>query len=416
MTKNTLKKDYFWNSLGALLQSALSPLLLIVVTRLNGIDDSGLFSFALAISIIFWAIGMWGGRTFQVSDVKKEFTNQSYIMVRIMLAVLMIVGALLFSTLNSYDTTKTIIILSLVMLRALDSIADSLYGVMQVGGRLYIAGKSLTYKFFTGGIVFVIVDILTNNLILACISMVAISALIVFIYDIPKSKKIGDIGFANQKITETVLQAASIMMRTWPIFIVAFLSAFSLNIPRYFLDLYHPDEIGYFGIIAMPITLIVLFVTFILQPNIVAISKLFAKKDYKRFDKFVSKLTLVCGLICAGVIVIIALCGVPVLNLIFGVSFENYYVSLLVIAAGAAANAYVAIYTNIFIIMRHFKAIFYILLLTNIALIPFSIYFVREYSLLGAVSLFTIVNMIQAIGLTIAYKVLLKKVGLHEKN
>ena len=34
------KKDYIWNSLGSLLQSAISPVLLIVITRLNGIDTS----------------------------------------------------------------------------------------------------------------------------------------------------------------------------------------------------------------------------------------------------------------------------------------------------------------------------------------------------------------------------------------
>ena len=69
MTKS-VRKDYFWNTLGALLQSALSPLLLIVVTRVNGIDDSGIFSFAFSVAIIFWALGMWGGRTYQVSDTK----------------------------------------------------------------------------------------------------------------------------------------------------------------------------------------------------------------------------------------------------------------------------------------------------------------------------------------------------------
>jgi len=42
-----IKKDYLWNSLGSLLQSAISPVLLIIITRLNGIDDSGLFIDAL---------------------------------------------------------------------------------------------------------------------------------------------------------------------------------------------------------------------------------------------------------------------------------------------------------------------------------------------------------------------------------
>ena len=54
-----IKKDYLWNSLGSLLQSAISPVLLIIITRLNGIDDSGLFSFALSLSVVFWAVSLW---------------------------------------------------------------------------------------------------------------------------------------------------------------------------------------------------------------------------------------------------------------------------------------------------------------------------------------------------------------------
>lgn len=81
--KQNIKKDYLWNTIGVLAQNAISPLLLIVVTRLNGVDDSGLFSFAFSLALIFWAIGIWGGRTYQVSDVKHEFTPQSYIFVRI---------------------------------------------------------------------------------------------------------------------------------------------------------------------------------------------------------------------------------------------------------------------------------------------------------------------------------------------
>jgi hypothetical protein len=69
------KKDYIWNSIGSFLQSAISPILLIVITRLNGVGDSGLFSFAMSLSVVFWAISLWGGRTYQVSDVKKEFSS-----------------------------------------------------------------------------------------------------------------------------------------------------------------------------------------------------------------------------------------------------------------------------------------------------------------------------------------------------
>src|SRR5688572_18924963 len=113
--QNNMRKDYLWNTIGVFSQSAISPLLLIAVTRINGINDSGIFSFAFSVSIIFWVIGLWGGRTYQVSDVVNKYSHRSYIMLRIILAIFMLAGALAFSMINSYDATKTTIIIMLVL-------------------------------------------------------------------------------------------------------------------------------------------------------------------------------------------------------------------------------------------------------------------------------------------------------------
>ena len=56
---DTLKKAFFWNTVGVFMQNAISPLLLIVITRINGIDASGLFSFAASISIVLFAFVMF---------------------------------------------------------------------------------------------------------------------------------------------------------------------------------------------------------------------------------------------------------------------------------------------------------------------------------------------------------------------
>ena len=119
-----IKKDYLWNSLGSLLQSAISPVLLIIITRLNGIDDSGLFSFAISLSVVFWAVSLWGGRTYQVSDVKREFSSGGYVAVRFIASLIVAISAVVFCVLNGYSTTKTGLIMILVTFKILESIAD----------------------------------------------------------------------------------------------------------------------------------------------------------------------------------------------------------------------------------------------------------------------------------------------------
>ena len=87
----------------------------------------------------------------------------------------------------------------------------------------------------------------------------------------------------------------------------------------------------------------------------------------------------------------------------FGLNFSNYKLSLIIVVTGATINALVSIFINILIIVRRLKAQSYILLITNIALIMFSIVFVGRYGLLGGVILFTGVNCIQALLLYMVY-------------
>lgn len=404
-----IKKDYFWNTLGVLAQNAISPLLLIAVTRVNGVADSGLFSFAFSLAIVFWALGIWGGRTYQVSDVKHEFTPRSYVALRVILSIVMIVGSIAFCVINEYEPIKTATILALVLFKAIESIADAVYGILQVHGRLFITGKSLLLKAILGLIIFIIVDTFTKDIFLGSLGVVGANLLVMLAYDLPNARKFDKVWIPFSSLVAFVKEALVIMKRTWPIAVVILLSMFSLLIPRYFVDSYHEEQIGYFGILAMPITALGLIITFIMQPNIVKLSQKFSKKYYEKFHSIVKNLLIWAGVL--GVMVLIAtyFIGIQALELVFGVSFSDYQLALTIMVLGAVLNAYVTIYVNLLTIMRHFKGQFYTLLLTNICLVAASIVFVKAYGLVGAVTLYTFVNLLQAIILSGVYKSLLRR-------
>lgn len=409
MINHSLRKDYIWNSIGVFAQNAISPILLIVITRVNGIFDSGIFSFAFSVAIIFWAFGMWGGRTYQVSDVTKEFTNRSYIMVRLMLAAVMIIGAVIFAIINHYDVVKSWIIIALVLFKAVESIADSLYGILQVNGRLYISGKSLLYKAVLGIGVFLVVETIWHSILIGCLGIIGVNLLVLFAYDVPSVIKQESIYFDVRQIGWHLQTAVEIIKRCSPIAVVIFLTMFSLNVPRYFIDMFHVDQVGPFGIIAMPITLLALVITFVLQPNIVQLSRKLDQGQLAVFDTIVTKLALIASGIGIVVLFITYLFGVPLLQLVFGINFEPYRLSLIIIVIGAIANVTVTVYINVLTIMRHFKAQFYILLVTNIVLVLVSAMLVKQYGILGGASLFAIVNFIQALLLISTYKFSLKR-------
>ncbi len=400
------KKDYIWNSIGSFLQSAISPILLIVITRLNGVGDSGLFSFAMSLSVVFWAISLWGGRTYQVSDVKKEFSSGDYIVVRFISSLIVAVFSISFCVLSGYDLIKTELIMVLVSFKILESIADSMYGVLQIHNRLYIAGISLTMKSVFSFMLFTLVDILTKNIIYGALSIFIVNIVVVIFYDIPWMKHVESVGLTKKNI----MQAGKIMKKTAEVFVVVFLTMFSLNIPRYFLDKYHYDQIGYFGIMAMPITLLTLFISFVLQPNVVNLSELLKKKKIKEFTKIVSKIDFITFTLGILFVVSSYLIGVWALNTVFGIDINNFRIDLTIMVIGAVANAFVSIYVNLLIILRRFKGQFYTLLVTNILAVILSVYLIDRLAMLGSVLVFMIISFLQAIILLFIYKRSLKNV------
>ena len=411
-----IKKDYLWNSLGSLLQSAISPVLLIVITRLNGIDDSGLFSFALSLSVVFWAVSLWGGRTYQVSDVKREFSSGGYIAVRFIASLIVAISAAVFCVLNGYNATKTGLIMILVTFKILESIADSLYGVLQIHHKLYVAGISLTMKAMFGFTAFMAVDIVTKNVIYGTLAILLVNVLIILLYDVLWVRRVEVITANKKLLKEYTGQAIAIMKHTSAVFVVMFLTMFSLNIPRYFLDKSHPDQIGYFGIMAMPITLLGLFISFIIQPNVVNLSELLAKGKLKEFARIVSKINHITFGIGVLSVVLSYLVGVWVLNTIFGININNFQLDLTIMVIGAAANAFVSIYVNLLIIMRRFKGQFYTLLLTDILAVAVSMCLIERLAMLGSVLVFMLISFLQLALLLVIYKRSLKDAIITDKD
>ena len=330
-------------------------------------------------------------------------------------SLIVAVSAVVFCVLNGYNTTKTGLIMILVAFKILESIADSLYGVLQIHRKLYIAGISLTMKAILGFGVFIVVDIVTKNVMYGALAILLVNALIILLYDVLWVRRVEAIAMNKKFIKEYAGQAVVIMKRTSAVFVVVFLTMFSLNIPRYFLDKSHPDQIGYFGIMAMPITLLGLFISFIIQPNVVNLSELLVKGRLKEFARIVSKINQITFGMGVLSVVLSYLIGVWILNVIFGININNFRLDLTIMVIGAAANAFVSIYVNLLIIMRRFKGQFYTLLLTDILAVVMSVCLIEQLAMLGSVLVFMLISFLQVALLLFIYKRSLKDAIITDK-
>lgn len=157
------KKNFIWNTLGTGLNAFNSLFFMIIATRINGVEKAGVFSIAFSTACILYAIGLYAGRVYQVTEPDKKITNKDFIASRIITDIIMMVALIVFCIVRRYDTQKFIIFFLLTLYKALEAFSDVIYGVLQKHEKLDIVGKSLFWKSLLSIILFLVVNILLKT-------------------------------------------------------------------------------------------------------------------------------------------------------------------------------------------------------------------------------------------------------------
>lgn len=104
---NTTKKDYIWNMIGSVCYSASSFYYMMLVTRICGVNDGGVFALAFATAQLLLTFGRYGMRTYQATDVRCNYTFLEYGTSRVLTCAGMILFAWIYSAAAGYSSYKT---------------------------------------------------------------------------------------------------------------------------------------------------------------------------------------------------------------------------------------------------------------------------------------------------------------------
>lgn len=345
------KKNYIWNTIGSTLFSFNSLFLAIIVTRINGIANAGIFSLAFSTAGIINYIALYSGRTYQIANTNEKFTDGLFILLRIITVLIAIVFSLGFVLVNNYDVYKATIVLLLCILKCIEALSDVFYGILQKQNYLYIAGESLTFKSLFALLAFVVIDIITHNLVLAIAVFLFVNILFLIFFDIQQSKNRCGMNLSLNRLN--FIELAQMGIYT---FLFTVLIMIIMNLPKYFIDYFlnNADQ-GIYGILTMPATFIMMLAQFILQPSLLYLTNCKEQKDYQLFDSRVLK---ICITILSSLIIIIPTAyflGVPVLQIIYGVSLEGYRLGLILIIIGSAFYAVSNILLNALVVLDNTK-------------------------------------------------------------
>ena len=376
-----LKKSYFWNTLGSGLNSFNSLFFLILVTRINGIKDGGIFTFSYATACMFYVIAIYSGRTYQVTEQEKNIGDNEFIFHRVLSSILMMVVSFIFCLFNHYSSYKFLILILLCLFKCIEAICDVFYGIMQKNDRLDIVGKSMFFRSLLVILLFALIDYFTHNLVISCISIIIVNILMLIFIDI----RIG-IGMKEKISFINYNWGLKIFIFGFFTFGFSFIANYLVNAPRYAIDsIMSEDFQTIFGIIVMPASIIMLINQFIIQPIIVMLKDSFIKKDKGKFLRLVFR--VIGATFLVGLLAIIAayFLGIPVLNFMYHLELREYLFDLLLVLFGATLYTVASVLSNALIVLRKTKVQFGIYVFVSIFAFLISYKLVRLYNFNGAI-------------------------------
>lgn len=343
-------RDFLWNTIGVGTWGMVFPLLTIVVTRLVGVEQAGMFSLAFITGLMLMFVANYGVRTFQVSDVSEEYSFQEYQINRIITCVIMIVLGVGYLYIRGYENEMLIISAGVYVYKLIDGLADVYEGRLQQVDKLYLAGISQTIRSVIAVIVFTIILFVSHNLPAACVGM-AIAATVTFVvftyplamFETPRSKGV------------TVKNVWSLLKLCFPLFIALFMYNLIDNMPKFLMEgrLAYENQL-YFNALYFPAHSILLIAGFVYKPLLLRMAHQWADPEQrKKFDLTIVGIMAVIVVLTFIMMGIMGWIGLPIMSFLYGLDFGQFQgLCFIMLAAGGVTAAIEFIYQVITVLRR----------------------------------------------------------------
>jgi O-antigen/teichoic acid export membrane protein len=350
---NIERDSFIWNMAGSMIMAFQSVIMLMILTRVLGLIEAGVFTIAYANANLFLTIGKYGVRNFQVSDVTGQFTFREYYLSRIVTSAAMLSVSVLYvlyaGSKNGYSMEKSMVIIWMCFFKVIDVLEDVYHGLYQQKGRLDVAGKALTLRLGITLLVFAVSLFAFKDLLLTLIIATVITLALFFLFT--------KWSYEPFRQTSEKRASSSYVWRQlkicFPLFLGSFLSFYIGNAPKYAIDRVLNDELqACYGFIAMPVFVIGLLNGFIFNPMVYKMSIMWNKGKKKEFMKLIWFQTGIVAGITVVCMIGAYLLGIPVLSVLYNTDLSAYKKELLVLLLGGGFLALSGLLATIITIIR----------------------------------------------------------------
>ena len=316
----SLVSNVSWAFIGNVIYAFSQWGILVSITKVGTTAGAGQFALGLAVTAPAFMLLNFQLRSIQATDANDRYSFGQYWGLRFyscLLAFLLIAAFVVFS---SYSSHQKLIILILAAAKAVESISDVCYGLLQKNEMMQQISSSLICRGVASLCTIPAVLLITRSLIPALAVQCLVWLGVLLLYDLRNVKKIG-----RFRPVYKIKLLKSLLYEGVPMGVTSLLISLNTNIPRYFIEHYK----GTFGLgvfiavesmLAVPQTL----VDAVAQSLMPGMARHYAGGEKDRLVKTIKKL-LAAGVILGTTEVVLAgLLGKPVLVLMYNSDIAAY--------------------------------------------------------------------------------------------
>jgi O-antigen/teichoic acid export membrane protein len=328
----SLRANFAWTLAGNIVYAGCQWGIVVVFAKCGSPEALGQFSLALAIAAPLLMFGSLQLRALLATDAKNVFRFGDYVALRLAAGALALLVIIAIAA--TYRPELFLVIVAVGAAKIVESMSDVVFGLEQKHDRMDLISRSMIVKGIGSLAMLAGAYYLTQSVIWASLSLLAVWSAVFAFYDLPNAKKLGDC----RPIWDH-RQLLSLAVLGLPLGVVMLLNSLNTNVPRYFLDYHFGErELGIFAALSY-LTTAGAQVTFALgQALISRMARSHANGDAREYWGLVVKLIGISLLLGIGGILVAAAVGRPLLTVIYGPEYAEHGDSFTIVAFGAAIS------------------------------------------------------------------------------
>lgn len=380
----TMRRNFSWTFAGNVVYAACQWGMLVVLAKLGSQEMVGQFTLGLAVTAPVIMLANLQLRAVQVTDARHQFLFSDYLGLRLIttgLALLVIAGVTLTT---GYGWGTILVILVVGLAKALESISDVFYGLLQQHEQMNRIALSMMIKGPLSLLMLGTGVYLTDNVLWGVVGLASAWALVLVCYDLRSGALVlntaqlalqGEVSINSEAaVLRPRWQIGTLSKLVWltlPLGFVMMLISLNTNIPNYFIERYlGVRKLGVFAAIAYLMVAGNVVVSALGESASPRLAKYYIAGNRSAFRTLLLKLVGI-GALLGGIGVLVALiAGQEILTLLYRPEYAEdaglfvwlmvtagiYYVSSL-LSQGMTAARYFRIQIPLFALVTGTSAI-----------------------------------------------------------